>query len=113
MLSYYVNAVVEVNIDMVNVTVPESDPMVEICFSLSSGISESIVITAETAPKDRANQATGTYSYSHIARLSAIGFCTICNINFYSKPMESLFSIGEILSYELCPEELINASIIA
>ena len=46
---------------MVNVTVPESDPMVEICFSLSSGISESIVVTAETRPKDGANQATGTY----------------------------------------------------
>ena len=61
LLSYYVNAVVEVNIDMGNVTVPESDPMVEICFSLSSGISESIVVTAETAPKDGANQATGTY----------------------------------------------------
>ena len=58
---YYVCAVVEVNVDMGNVTVPESDPIVEICFSLSSGISESVVVTAETGPKDGANQATGTY----------------------------------------------------
>ena len=61
LLSYYVNAVIEVNIDMGSVIVPESNPMVEICFSLSSGISESIVVTAETGPKDGANQATGTY----------------------------------------------------
>ena len=46
LLSYYVCAVIEVNVDMGNVTVPESDPTVEICFSLSSGISELVVVTS-------------------------------------------------------------------
>ena len=53
-------AVVEVNIVMENVTVPETDPMVEICFSLSSGVTEQVVVTAETGPKTgAADQAAG------------------------------------------------------
>ena len=56
------HAVVEVNIEMENVTVPETDPMVEVCFSLSSGVTEQIVVTAETRSKSgAANQATGAY----------------------------------------------------
>jgi hypothetical protein len=58
---YCLCAVGEVNVEMENVTVPESDPMVEICLSLSRGISEQVVVTAETGPKAGANQATGTY----------------------------------------------------
>ena len=47
---------------MENVTVPESDPTVDICFSLSSGITEQVIVTAETGPKTgAADQATGTY----------------------------------------------------
>jgi hypothetical protein len=72
-------AVVEVNVEMENVTVPESDPMVEICFSLSSGISEQVVVTAETGPKAGVNQATGTYIHT-IHPLPAIRVSTICNI---------------------------------
>ena len=63
-------AVVEVNIEMRNVTVPESDPNVEICFSLSSGITEEVIVTAETGPKaGAANQATGIHTYIHILHL--------------------------------------------
>ena len=60
---------------MGNVTVPESDPTVEICFSLSSGITEQVVVTAETGPKARAaNQATGTYI---LYPIPSIRFCTV------------------------------------
>ena len=59
---FAVYAVIEVNIEMENVTVLESDPMVEICFSLSSGVTEQVVVTAETRPKAKAaDQATGAY----------------------------------------------------
>ena len=59
---FAIYAVVEINIEMENITVPESDPMVEICFSLSSGVTEQVVVTAETRPKVKAaDQATGAY----------------------------------------------------
>ena len=46
---------------MENVTVPEGDPKVEICLSLSTGITQQVIVTAETGPKSgAADQATGT-----------------------------------------------------
>ena len=53
----------EVNVQFVNITVPEGDPDVEICFDLSTGITERVVVTAQTGPKaGAANPATGIYS---------------------------------------------------
>ena len=73
--------VVEVNIEMRNVTVPESDPNVEICFSLSSGITEEVIVTAETGPKaGAANQATGIYIHTYI-------YCTFL-VPSYLKDLE-------------------------
>ena len=58
---------------MENVTVPESDPMVEICFSLSSGITEQVVVTAETRPKTgAADQAIGTLTLALFIGLTVI-----------------------------------------
>ena len=55
-------AVVEVNVEMENVTVPETDPTVEICLTLSTGVAEQVVITAETRRKAGADdEALGTY----------------------------------------------------
>ena len=52
-------AVPEVNIVMPNITVPEPVPEVEICFTLSTGITDEVIVTAETGPKSgAANQAT-------------------------------------------------------
>ena len=59
-------AVPEVNIDMPNITVPETDPDVEICFTLSTGITDEVVVTTETGPKSgAANQATGKFINYH------------------------------------------------
>ena len=56
-------AVPEVNIEMSNITIPEPDPEVEICFTLSTGITEEVVINAETGAKSGAtNQAIGIYT---------------------------------------------------
>ena len=55
-------AVPEVIIDMPDITVPEPDPEVEICFNISTGITDEVVVTAETGPKSgAANQATGMF----------------------------------------------------
>ena len=50
---------------MPNITVPEGDPEVDICFDLSTGITEQVVVTAMTGPKaGAANQATGSLPLS-------------------------------------------------
>ena len=47
---------------MPNVTVPEEMPEVEICIELTTGVTEEVVVTAETGPKSgAANQATGRF----------------------------------------------------
>ena len=86
---------------MENVTVPESDPSVEICFTLSSGITEAVLVTAETGPKSgNFNQATGT----HILSLpSDYVHYTVCNIDScYSKPCIGIASMHVHTLYGIC-----------
>ena len=52
-----------VDVEVPDVTVPEDMPEVEICITLSTGVTEQVVVTAVTAPKvGAANQATGRFS---------------------------------------------------
>ena len=52
--------VAEVDIERPNIVVPENTPAVEICILLTTGVTEQVVVTAETGPKTGAtNQATG------------------------------------------------------
>ena len=56
----------EVNIPptLRNITVPENVTEVQICVMLSTGVSEQVVVTAVTGPKDGAeNPATGRLSH--------------------------------------------------
>ena len=53
----------EVNVDIPDISVPENQTEVEICISLNTGVSENVVVTAETGPKSgAANQASGNLS---------------------------------------------------
>ena len=55
---------------MPNISVPEGDPEVEICFVLSTGITERVVVTAQTGLKaGAANPATGSLSLSTVTVL--------------------------------------------
>ena len=53
-----------VEVSMPNITVPEENPEVEICFDLSTGITEQVIVTAVTGPKSgAATPATGKSDY--------------------------------------------------
>ena len=53
-----------IEVSMPNITVPEENPEVEICFDLSTGITEQVIVTAVTGPKSgAANSATGKSDY--------------------------------------------------
>ena len=50
----------ETNVEVPNIDVPENETEVEICISVSTGISEQVIVTAETGPKaGSSNPAAG------------------------------------------------------
>ena len=70
--------VAEVDVERPNIAVSEDTPEVEICILLTTGVTERVVVTAETGPKSGAtNPATGRLDihYSHtVSKLSVFSF---------------------------------------
>ena len=61
-IAFVVSTVPEVIVERPNITVPEGPPEVEICIRLTTGVTEQVIVTAETGPKSgAANQATGRF----------------------------------------------------
>ena len=61
---FFLFLVTTVEVSMPNITVSEENSEVEICFDLSTGITEQVIVTAVTRPKSgAANPATGKSDY--------------------------------------------------
>ena len=53
-----------VGVEKPDVEIPENETKVEVCFTLSTGITDQVIVTAMTGPKTgAANGATGMYMY--------------------------------------------------
>ena len=62
-----------VEVDKPDIDIPENETEVEVCFVLSTGVTDQVVVTAETGPKTgAADQATGLLHYKS-SQASAIG----------------------------------------
>ena len=75
-----------VSVDRPDIEIPENETEVEVCFTLSTGITEQVIVTAMTGPKTgAANGATGMY---------------------YTNTLSQNSFVHEIIVYESCSEYL-------
>ena len=86
--NFVIHTVPEVIVERPNVTIPEGPPEVEICILLTTGVTEEVVVTAETGPKSgAANQATGiSLSYICASRVHRITFILQLSLTIASPP---------------------------